>query len=243
MRILLVEDDHMIGQAVSDVLSDNAYAVDWVTDGQSALEAINDVQYECILLDLGLPKIDGIKVLEIMRANKIKTSVIILTARDELPDKITGLDKGADDYIVKPFEMQELLARIRAVTRRRNSGNVESMQTYGCLGLDPVNHEVRINSPEESKNISLTAREFALLEALMRRPGAVLSRDALEQRIYSWDDEIDSNAVEYIIYTLRRKIGQNLIKNVRGVGWKLEKIEDPSQLQDDKDKRRARSGA
>lgn len=225
MRILLVEDDEMIGQVVADSLSDSAYAVDWVKDGESALDAVFDVQYDCALLDLGLPKVDGIKVLESWRSNKLKTPVIILTARDDTAERVNGLDKGADDYVVKPFEMQELLARIRAVTRRRNGGSAESLLTYGNLTLNPVSHEVHIKSPDGDKEVVLTAREFSLLEALMIRPGAVLSRDALEQRIYSWDDEIDSNAVEYIIYTLRRKIGQDFIKNVRGVGWKVNKVE------------------
>lgn len=228
MRLLLVEDDPMIGQAVSDSLSDKAYAVDWVKDGQAAVDVVFDVQYDCALLDLGLPKLDGIQVLERWRADKVTMPVIILTARDELPDRVLGLDKGADDYIVKPFEMQELLARIRAVTRRRNGGSADSILSYGCLSLNPVNHEVHIASSQGNKEVVLTAREFSLLEALMVRPGAVLSRDALEQRIYSWDDEIDSNAVEYIIYTLRRKIGPMFIKNVRGVGWKVNKVDDPA---------------
>lgn len=228
MRILLVEDDEMIGQAVQEALVENAYAVDWVQDGEKALNAITEVEYDCVLLDLGLPKVDGIKVLEYWRNNKIKTPVIILTARDELPDRVLGLDKGADDYIVKPFEMQELLARLRAVTRRLLGDNVQNLMTYGCLSLNPLKHEAYIKTVRGQKDVELTAREFALLESLMMRPGAIFSRDALEQRIYSWDNEIESNAVEYIIYSLRRKIGAAFIKNVRGVGWKVNKIDDPS---------------
>lgn len=226
MRILLVEDDALIGQAVADALSDNAYAVDWVQDGQNALDAVMDIEYDCALLDLGLPKVDGIKVLEYWRSEKVKLPVIILTARDDTRDRVLGLDKGADDYVVKPFEMPELLARIRAVTRRQSGGNAESLLTYGNLVLNPLTHETIIKGPDGEKNILLTAREYSLLEALMLRPGAVLSRDALEQRIYSWNEEVDSNAVEYIIHTLRKKIGACFIKNVRGVGWKVNKVTD-----------------
>lgn len=234
MRILLVEDDKMIGQEVVDALNESAYAVDWVQDGATALEAVFDVQYDCAILDLGLPKVDGIKVLENWRAEKLKTPVIIMTARDDLSDRVRGLDKGADDYVVKPFEMQELLARIRAVTRRRSNTTVDSLLSYGSLSLDSVSHEVKISKEDGSlQEIVLTAREFALLEALMARPGAVLSRDALEQRIYSWDDDIDSNAVEYIIHTLRKKIGSRYIKNVRGVGWKVNKIETGDSVSED----------
>ena len=224
MRILLVEDDDMIGQAVQEALESNAYAVDWVQDGSRALDAISEVPYDCALLDLGLPKVDGIKVLEYWRSQKIKTPVIILTARDELPDRVLGLDKGADDYIVKPFEMQELLARLRAVTRRLLGDNADSIMTYGCLSLNPLKHEVYIKTGRGNMEIELTAREFALLETLMMRPGA---------RIYSWNDEIESNAVEYIIYSLRRKIGASFIKNVRGVGWKVNKIDDPTLVASD----------
>lgn len=230
MRILLVEDDEMIGQAVQEALVENAYAVDWVQDGEQALHSITDVDYDCALLDLGLPKVDGIQVLEHWRSSKIKTPVIILTARDELPDRVLGLDKGADDYIVKPFEMQELLARLRAVTRRLVSDNVQNMMIYGCLSLNPLKHVAHVKTVRGQKDVELTAREFALLEALMVRPGAIFSRDALEQRIYSWDHEIESNAVEYIIYSIRRKIGAAFIKNVRGVGWKVVKIDDPSTV-------------
>lgn len=226
MRILLVEDDEMIGQSVADNLADAAYAVDWVKNGHDALEAPFAAEYDCCLLDLGLPKVDGIQVLEYWRKNQLKKPVIILTARDDTGDKVLGLDKGADDYVVKPFEMSELLARIRAVTRRRESAAADGSITYGDLCLNPANHEVRITKgPGQENVVVLTGREFALFEALMARPGAVLSRDALEHRIYGWDDEIDSNAVEYIIYTLRRKIGSEYIKNIRGVGWKVNKVD------------------
>lgn len=223
MRILLVEDDNLIGLAVKDELLSSANAVDWFTDGQSAKFAPYDVEYDCILLDLGLPKIDGVSLLMQWRKDKIKTPIIILTARDGLDDRVTGLDRGADDYLVKPFDLKELQARIRAVTRRNNNSNVDNVLTNGVLFLNPTTHELLIKEQDKQSSISLTAREFALLEALLIRPGAVLSRAALENRIYSFDEEIESNAVEYIIHTLRKKIGPEHIKNVRGVGWKVQK--------------------
>lgn len=222
MRILLVEDDALIAKAVIENLTHASHAVDSVDNGADAVDMAFDVDYDCILLDLGLPKLDGISVLTTWRKRKLKTPVIILTARDDIDERVLGLDKGADDYLVKPFDMEELLARIRAVTRRSNSTNVvESVLTNGIISLNQTTHDVTITKDGVSQNYSLTAREFALLEALMIRPGAVLSREALEQRIYSWDDEIESNAVEYIIHTIRKKLGNDVIKNVRGVGWKV----------------------
>lgn len=223
MRILVVEDDRLIGKAVADNLAHESHAVDWIDNGQDALEAAFDVPYDCILLDLGLPKVDGVQVLNSWRKRKLKTPVIIITARDALDDRVAGLDKGADDYIVKPFEMSELMARIRAVTRRATGNAADSLLSNGKVVLNPVTHEVTVNREGKEVQVTLTPREFALLEALMLRPGAVLSRDALEQRIYSWDDEIESNAVEYIIHTLRKKIGNDVVKNIRGVGWKVAK--------------------
>lgn len=225
MRILLVEDDSMIGEAVQEGLSRKGHAVDWFKNGRDARFAPQSVDYDCILLDLGLPGIDGVTLLRLWRKEKLDTPVIILTARDGLSDRVGGLDDGADDYLVKPFDLQELEARIRAVTRRRQGRDVQqSLLTNGVLTLDPVTHEVTVTEPgAQPVKVELTAREFALLEALMQRPGAVLSREALEERIYSFDDEIESNAVEYIIHTLRRKIGAAQIKNVRGVGWKVAK--------------------
>lgn len=226
MRILVVEDDAMIGELVVENLTDSAYAVDWLKNGSDALEAPFSNEYDCCLLDLGLPKVDGIEVLEYWRKQNYKGPVIILTARDDVGNRVLGLDKGADDYVVKPFDMSELLARIRAVTRRRESADADGTITYGDLTLDPLNREVRIATAEgEPRVVVLTGREFALFDALMARPGAVLSRDNIESRIYGWDENIDSNAVEYIIYTLRRKIGQEYIKNIRGVGWKINKVE------------------
>lgn len=227
MRILLVEDDKMIGQAVQDGLTRQSYAVDWLTDGTQALYAPLDVSYDCILLDLGLPGIDGVSLLCSWRREKVQAPIIILTARDGLEDRVSGLDKGADDYLIKPFALAELTARIRAVTRRgRDGGRSGSSElSNGLITLDLLTHEASIREGDTQRKVDLTSREFALLQALLQRPGAVLSREALEERIYSFDDVIESNAVEYIIHTLRRKIGSAAIKNVRGVGWKVARNE------------------
>ena len=222
MRILVVEDDPMIGSAVCDALSKDNYAVDLLTNGTDAQYAPLNVDYDCILLDLGLPGIDGVTLLMRWRESRLKTPVIILTARDAIDDRVNGLDRGADDYLVKPFELSELKARIRAVTRRLGT-NVQSVLTNGPLSLNVLEHEVSITEDGKTRVVDLTAREFSLLEALIIRPGAVLSREALEQKIYSFDEEVESNAVEYIIHTLRKKIGASYIKNVRGVGWKVAK--------------------
>ncbi len=222
MRILVVEDDLLIQRAIVENLEHASYAVDAVDNGEDALEMAFDAHYDCILLDLGLPKLDGVSVLTTWRKRKLSCPIIILTARDGIDDRVLGLDRGADDYLVKPFDMSELMARIRAVTRR-GSGNTDSLLTNGIITLNQNTHEAIINKEGTEQNVSLTAREFALLEALMVRPGTVLSRDAIEQRIYSWDEEIESNAVEYIIHTIRKKLGNDVIKNVRGVGWKVVK--------------------
>lgn len=222
MRILVVEDDLLIQRAIVENLEHASYAVDAVDNGEDALEMAFDAHYDCILLDLGLPKLDGVSVLTTWRKRKLSCPIIILTARDGIDDRVLGLDRGADDYLVKPFDMSELMARIRAVTRR-GSSNTDSLLTNGIITLNQNTHEAIINKEGTEQNVSLTAREFALLEALMVRPGTVLSRDAIEQRIYSWDEEIESNAVEYIIHTIRKKLGNDVIKNVRGVGWKVVK--------------------
>ena len=226
MRILLVEDDRMIGQAVQEGLNQQSLAVDWFTDGREALYAPQSVSYDCILLDLGLPGMDGMSLLSAWRREKITTPVIILTARDGLTDKVGGLDRGADDYIVKPFALSELMARIRAVLRRAQGNAVTGVNelSNGDVTLDVVTHEAQVKNPDGSmRRVELTGREFALLQALLQRPGAVLSREALEERIYSYDDDIESNALEYIIHTLRKKVGAQVVKNVRGVGWKVAK--------------------
>jgi two-component system OmpR family response regulator len=218
MRVLLVEDDWMIGEVVMDALKDASCAVDWVRDGQQALSAVKVHSYEAVLLDLGLPKVDGMSVLNAIRASNNAIPVLIITARDAVADRIRGLDGGADDYVLKPFEMTEVLARLRAIVRRR-AGIAAPVLTNGIISLDPATHEAQ--SPEAS--LRLSAREFALLHALMIRPGAILSRTELEDRIYGWNEEVESNAVEFLIYSLRRKLGSDTIKNVRGVGWMVSK--------------------
>lgn len=216
MRVLLVEDDRMIGEAVLQSLNDAAYAVDWVRDGQAALTAIGSQAYGVVLLDLGLPRKDGLEVLRSIRAKGSLVPVVIITARDALEDRVRGLDLGADDYILKPFEMAELLARMRAVVRRQG-GIAGPLLGGSALSLDPVTREASVNG----KPTRLSGREFSLLQALMVRPGAILSRAELEDRIYGWNEEVESNAVEFLIHALRKKLGSAAIKNVRGVGWMI----------------------
>lgn len=218
MRILLVEDDNMISKAITLSLKDANYAVDEVSDGKSALTAFACQLYDLVLLDLTLPKLDGLAILKSIR-NKSEIPVIIITARDSLNERIVGLDLGADDYLLKPFDLTELLARIRAVLRRKN-GSAQSVLTNGVITLDPVSYEVSLPS---LKPQSLSSREYMLLQALLIRPGAILSRSDLENKIYSWGEEVESNAVEFIIYSLRKKIGKELIINVRGLGWMVKK--------------------
>ena len=218
MRVLLVEDDRMIGDVVSQSLKDESYAVDWVRDGKTALDTLATQMYDVVLLDLGLPKKDGMEVLRGIRAKNNPVPVLVITARDTLDDRIRGLDSGADDYILKPFEMAELLARMRAVVRRKG-GVAGPVLTNGVIALAPATREVDLNGAA----VALSGREFALLMALMVRPGAILSRSDLEDRIYGWNEEVESNAVEFIIHALRKKLGAEVIKNVRGMGWMVAK--------------------
>ncbi|GAB2905138.1 response regulator transcription factor [Paralcaligenes sp. KSB-10] len=220
MRILLVEDDPMIGQAIQDALKDASYATDWVKNGQTALDTLACQHYDLVLLDLGLPGKDGLDVLTSIRAKDNPVPLLIVTARDDLGDRIRGLDSGADDYILKPFEMAELLARMRAVLRRKG-GTAGPVLSNGIVSLDPATREAHTHGRIEATQLS--SREFALLQALMVRPGAILSRSNLEERIYGWGDEVESNAVEFLIHTLRKKLGSEVIKNVRGVGWMVSK--------------------
>jgi two-component system OmpR family response regulator len=218
MRVLLVEDDRMIGEVLESALRDAAYAVDWVRDGHLALTALAGQQYELVLLDLGLPKKDGFEVLRALRAADNPVPLLVITARDALEDRLRGLDGGADDYLLKPFEMAELLARMRAVLRRKG-GAAGPVLSNGALSLDPVTREASVNG----EPARLSAREFSLLQAFMVRPGAILSRAELESRIYGWNEEVESNAVEFLIHALRKKLGSDAIKNVRGVGWMVSK--------------------
>ena len=216
MRALLVEDDEMIGHSLAQVLEGAGWSVDWVRDGRLAQSALADGGYTCALLDLGLPKQDGTEVLRQARAAGDATPVLVLTARDGLEERIQALDLGADDYLLKPFAFRELLARMRAVVRRRD-GVAHSLIGSDALQLDLTTREVLIDGRREA----LTAREFALLHALPERPGAILSREQLEQRIYGWGEEVTSNAVDVLIHCMRRKIGAEAIRNVRGLGWRV----------------------
>ena len=216
MRLLLIEDDSMIGQAACAGLQGAGFAVDWVQDGRAAELALAGAPYDAALLDLGLPRQDGMAVLQQMRARRDTTPVIVVTARDAVADRVAGLNAGADDYLVKPFDLDELVARIHAVVRR-HAGAASALLVSGPLTLDPVRREARL----DARPLALSAREFALLEALMRRPGAVLSRQKLEESVYDWQAEIGSNAIEVHLHNLRRKLGPGLVVNVRGVGWRM----------------------
>lgn len=219
MRVLLVEDDPMIGEAVHVALKDASYAADWVRNGLTALSTLNSQHYDLVLLDLGLPGKDGLHVLRSLRASNNPVPLLIMTARDGLDDRLQGLDGGADDYVLKPFQMAELLARMRAVVRRK-SGSATPVLGNGMVSLDPTTRQAQVR---DATPIQLSGREFALLQALLIRPGAILSRSELEDRIYGWGEEVESNAVEYLIHAIRRKLGADVIKNVRGVGWMVYK--------------------
>lgn len=224
MRVLLVEDDAMIGQSVRAGLRHDGFAIDWVTDGAAAELALTvpgaREAYDLVLLDLGLPKKGGLDVLRGVRARGHDVPVLIMTARDAVADRVAGLDAGADDYLVKPFDLDELAARVRALHRRR-SGRAEAVLRHAVGGdvvtLDPARREVRRNDVP----VTLSAREFAVLEALLERPGTVLSRTQLEDKLYGWDEEPGSNTIEVYIHGLRKKLGAELIRNVRGVGYTI----------------------
>jgi DNA-binding response OmpR family regulator len=214
MRVLLVEDDRMIAQGLQTALRQDGHAVDWTQDGVRGAEALRTTKFDLVLLDLGLPGKDGLDVLRGLRSRGDATPVIILTARDEVSDRIAGLDAGADDYIVKPFDLDELAARMRSVSRRAAGRGDPTIEHRG-IRLNPVTHTVE----RDNTAVHLSAHEFAVLEALMQRPGAVLSRAQLEDRLYGWQDSVESNAVEVYIHGLRRKLGADAILTLRGVGY------------------------
>ena len=218
MRLLLVEDDSMIGEAVQDLLRAEHYAVDWVRDGELAETALRTQAYDLVLLDLGLPRRDGLEVLRSLRARKNRTPVLVATARDGVAQRIAGLDAGADDYVLKPYDLDELLARIRALLRRA-AGRAEPVYEHQGVAMDPASREATV----QGVPVPLSAREWAVLEALLARPGTVLSRAQLEEKLYGWGDEINSNAVEVYIHGLRKKLGAETIVNVRGVGYMVPK--------------------
>lgn len=216
MRILLIEDDAMIGKAVHQGLTGGGFAVDWVTDGRAAELALANGVYDLAILDLGLPKKDGMAILASLRAMGNSMPVLIASARDTVRDRIAGLEAGADDYVLKPFDLDELVARVRALMRR-HTGSGSPQLKCGALVLDPARKSVT----REGEAVELSAKEFAVLEALMQQPGVVLSREKLEESVYGWGEEIGSNAIEVHLHHLRKKLGGHLIKNVRGVGYRV----------------------
>lgn len=217
MRILLVEDDKMIGEGLQKALRQSHYAVDWAQDGETADMSLRDEKYDLVVLDLGLPLKSGPVLLKELRARKDDTPVLILTARDSIADRVQGLDLGADDYMLKPFALEELEARIRVLLRRK-AGQSSPVLTYGGLELDMAAKKLTY----AGKTMTLSAREYALIYALLERPGAVLSRAQLESALYGWNEEVASNAVEVHIHQLRKKLGSGIIKNIRNVGYTIE---------------------
>ena len=218
MRLLLVEDDAMIGEAVLQVLRAEHYAVDWVRDGAMADAALKSEHYDLVLLDLGLPRRDGLDVLRALRQRRATVPVLVATARDGVADRIAGLDAGADDYVLKPYDIDELLARIRALLRR-SAGRGEPVFEHKGVSLNPATREATL----QGQPVSLSAREWAVLEALIARPGAVLSRAQLEEKLFSWKDDISSNAVEVYVHGVRKKLGNDFIQTVRGLGYVVPK--------------------
>ena len=218
MRLLLVEDDPMIGEAVQDLLRAEHYAVDWARDGDAADTALRTQSYDLVLLDLGLPRRDGLAVLRDLRTRRDRTPVLVATARDAVAQRIEGLDAGADDYVLKPYDLDELLARIRALLRRA-AGRAEPVYEHKGVCLNPATREATVRGAP----VVLSAREWAVLEPLIARPGMVLSRQQLEDKLYGWGDEVSSNAVEVYIHGLRKKLGADILLNVRGVGYLVPK--------------------
>ena len=220
MRILLVEDDRMIGESVEEGLRGEGYAVDWVQDGVSAGLALRTTAYDLVLLDLGLPRQQGLSVLSHYRADGGEAPVLIVTARDATADRVKGLDAGADDYLVKPYDLDELFARIRALLRRRSGRSSPEIRLRGLV-LNPATREACFDGAP----LNLSRREFSLLHALVDPPGVVLSRSVLEEKVYGWGEEVESNTIEVYIHSLRKKLGSDFIKNVRGVGYKVASAE------------------
>jgi two-component system OmpR family response regulator len=218
MRILLVEDDPQIGAAIVSALDDAGMAADWVTDGNAALSGVEAGSFELILLDIGLPKKDGLSVLRALRQKHISIPVIMITARDGVRDRIAGLDLGADDYLVKPFMIDELMARIRAVIRRHAGGALPNLSNADFT-IEPVSK----TTSYKKIPLELSAKEYRLLHSLLLAPGRIYSRDELEEKIYGWEEEVNSNAIEFLIHSLRKKTDKGAIKNVRGLGWMVPK--------------------
>ncbi|MFN3751254.1 MAG: response regulator [Thiobacillus sp.] len=214
MRILLVEDDRLLGDGLAAGLAQAGYAVDWLRDGEAAVAALSAERFAAVVLDLGLPRRDGLSVLQWLRSRHDATPVLILTARDHLEDKVRGLDLGADDYVLKPFDLDEIAARLRALVRRAH-GRPEPVLTLGDVALNPAARTVT----RAGGMVELTPREFDLLHLLLQNAGRVVTRRTLEEQLYTWSDAVDSNALEVHIHHLRKKLGGDLIRTVRGVGY------------------------
>ena len=218
MRVLLIEDDALLGDGICAGLKQAGFAVDWSQDGHAAKLALETEDYAIAVLDLGLPRLSGMELLKWLRGRGSKLPVLILTARDTVADRVSGLDTGADDYLIKPFDLDELIARLRALLRR-SSGQAAPTLNHGDIELDPAAHQVR----KDGQLVELSGREFALLHELLLHAGRVQSREQLEQRLYGWGEEVESNSVEVHIHYLRKKLGAGLIRTMRGVGYVIDK--------------------
>jgi two-component system response regulator QseB len=219
MKLLLVEDDALLGDGVRAGLKQAGFAVDWVQDGLAAKVALDSEEYDLLVLDLGLPKLSGMDLLKSVRAKRASLPVLILTARDTVADRVAGLNAGADDYLVKPFDLDELIARLNALLRR-SAGQVELTLQHGAIELTPASHQVRLAGTD----VSMSAREFSLLHTLLLHTGRVHSREQLEQTLYGWGEEVESNAIEVHVHHLRKKLGNDLIRTLRGVGYVIDKV-------------------
>lgn len=219
MKLLLVEDDALLGDGVRAGLKQAGFAVDWVQDGLAAKMALDSEVYDLLVLDLGLPKLSGMDLLKLVRAKRASLPVLILTARDTVADRVAGLNAGADDYLVKPFDLDELIARLNALLRR-SAGQVELTLQHGAIELTPASHQVRLAGTE----VSMSGREFSLLHTLLLHTGRVHSREQLEQTLYGWGEEVESNAIEVHVHHLRKKLGSDLIRTLRGVGYVIDKV-------------------
>jgi DNA-binding response OmpR family regulator len=219
MKLLLVEDDALLGDGVRAGLKQAGFAVDWVQDGLAAKVALDSEEYDLLVLDLGLPKLSGMDLLKSVRAKRASLPVLILTARDTVADRVAGLNAGADDYLVKPFDLDELIARLNALLRR-SAGQVELTLQHGAIELTPASHQVLLAGTD----VSMSAREFSLLHTLLLHTGRVHSREQLEQTLYGWGEEVESNAIEVHVHHLRKKLGSDLIRTLRGVGYVIDKV-------------------
>lgn len=220
MRVLLVEDDELLGNGVRTGLMQEGYAVDWLKDGEQANLAVQTETFDVIMLDIGLPRCSGLEILKILRAHGVTTPVMMLTANGSIDTCVRHLDKGADDYLVKPFELGEVYARLRALLRRA-SGRTEPVLVCGDIIIDLAAHSVTKNN----QRIAITLKEFSLLHKLFESTGRVLSKEQLNQTLYSWENDIESNAIEVHIHNLRKKLGSNLIRTIRGIGYMVDKVE------------------